>query len=343
MMKYVLGSTFLIALALVGWSTLALAEAPQEPLEIKWLIAHEPVFLFDRAVEQFTEEFNKHSDREVHVTILAPKDYGSPNGHLTLQKVEEALRKGDVQMATIVLGGMSKQAPVLQVMNLPYLFDSHESADRVFDGPVGKDILGLIDDSFDMHALAFTFSGGFNVFVSNNNEFKTAADIQGKRIGTVNGPMAGKVMTAFGAVPEVLDHNRNALEHGATLDSYDAMEIPYTRILTRYGQFPKYVFETKHNLFTTTIVASDAFWGGLSDADKTALQKAASVAAVAERADSIALGVKTKKELLEKDTVILPAPPETTAAFKEAAKSVYEAFEAEFGRELIQRIRDAQE
>ena len=333
----------LIALFFHGSSVFA-APAPKAPIEIKWLIAHEPVSLFDRAVIDFATEFNKDGDGTVHITVLGPKDFGATNGQLNTTPVLNALDSGQVQMATVVVGGLASTSdPELGAINLPYLFTDYPSAERVFDGPAGAQLLAGIGTHANVQGLAFTFSGGFMVIESANKQILSAGDLKGLRIGTIDGAIAQSVLASFGSTPVNMDAGAGVKANSTLLDQYDGVENPYTRITPGAGVDPKYIIETNHALFTTVIMASDSFYNSLSPKNQAALKNAAQVAAEDERADSIALGLQHKQQLLDAGTVITELPASSKAQLQAMSQPVYQKYEAEFGSGLVNEIKAEQQ
>ena len=334
------------AAALVHRST-ALAESQKKsaPIKIQWLIAHEPVSLFDRAEQVFVDEFNKDSDGSVEIQLLGPKDFGSTTGHLNQKDIMAALDSGQVQLATAVTTGLSNTtAPQLGVLTLPFLFKNETTAGQVLDGPIGQELLASVAASSTARALAFTFSGGLMVIESNNKQIHSVADLRGMRIATINGPISVQTLDSLGAIAVPLDPGKGVAATIELLDQYDGIETPYTRIFPdATSTVPKYVNETGHSFYLTTILVSDSFYASLTAQDQQALQKAAQAAAITEREDSIALKEKNRALLQVKGTTIVTMSPDAAAAFKTKAVALYPQFAPAFGADLIQRIIDAQQ
>ncbi len=330
------------ALAVGAWHVHSSTE-PQEPLKIQWLIAHEPVSLFDAPAKDFAADFKRRTGREVEVELLGPKDFGSDTGTLPRSTVFEALESGKVQMATIVVSGLAASSSTRQlgVLGLPFLFDDAAKTAAVVEGPIGTGLLKTVSDNTTATALAFTFSGGLMMIESNTKQFVTAADFKGARIGTINGKsVSADTLRAFGSVPVELDATKGVTDAANQLQSLDGIETPYTRIATSTP--PKYVSETGHSFFLTSIIASDAFNHSLEPAEQTALEASARVAAAKERADSLALAAEKRQELLDSGTLITAVPQATIDALKAAAATVYQKYAPIFGADLIQSIKDAQ-
>ncbi|MSU73961.1 TRAP transporter substrate-binding protein [Candidatus Kaiserbacteria bacterium] len=345
-LKYLVILAVFVALAVwifqsVSTPTKSISKTP--PVQVKWLIAHEPISLFDRANKVFVDEFNKESDGTIEIHIVGPKDFGSDNGHLLTSEVFKALDGGQVQLATIVVTGLKTLDPKLEVLSLPFLFKSESAAGQVLDGPIGEELLETVNASTTARGLAFTFSGGLMAIQSNSKQIRNLEDLKGLRIGTINGPVAEATLQSFGAITVPLDSGKGSPAINKLLDTYDGIETPYTRIDTRSSStVPRYVSETNHSFFLTTILASDSFYNSLSAQDKGALVKAARAAAVAEREDSIALKEKNKVTLQERGTTIVTVSADATAAFKAKVVGVYAKFAPLFGADLIQKIQNAQ-
>jgi len=332
----------IIAAALILYVKTAHAQKAS-PIQVTWLISHEPITLFDRAEVDFANEFNKDGDGTIQISVKGPKDYGSTTGHLPPDTVLNALSSNQAQLATVVVGGLEESIPELRVMNLPYLFKDYASAEKVFNGPIGTQLLNIIDKNTNAKALAFTYSGGFVVIDSDTTKISDASQLSGLRIGTIDGPTAIDALDAYGAKGESMDASKGAKVNGDMLDQYDAEEIPYTRIFPEIGQKPKYVLESYNGVFTTAILVSDAFYNSLSPQNKNALQKAANIAAEDERQDSIALAQQHRQQLIDSGTVITTLSTSSVDQLKTAAQAVYQAYEKQFGSTLVNAIESAQQ
>src|SRR5215813_506778 len=59
----------------------------------------------------------------------------------------EQTRVGAIDLNRINVGAIGNYAPALNVLALPFLFGSIEHLYRVIDGPVGQNVLGMIEES----------------------------------------------------------------------------------------------------------------------------------------------------------------------------------------------------
>lgn len=312
--------------------------AQAEPQHLRWLLSHQPTSVFDRAAAVFAEVLEKESNGSLTIDVVTPGEVGVGKGDIPNTDVFRYLEDGTVELATTYTVGLGNEVPAFWSLTLPFLFESYAQAGTVLDGSAGQSILDTASGQTSARALAFTMSGGFRIIASKNTKITSLSDVKGKRIATSGGPVAEATLTALGAVPVPTN-----LEDGAPaidVDSIDGIETTYSRLSSVIGsqtQYVKYVNETNHSLFLTTILVNGAFYESLSPQNRVALQKAARAAAAVEREDSVTLGEKTKGELAASGSVIVI--PADTAAFHEAVQSVYEKFTPLFGAELIAALR----
>lgn len=314
---------------------------PAEPIEITWLISHEPVSLFARAANTFAEEFAREGDGTIVIKLVGPKDFKSETGHLPSEIVLEALKDSKAQIATLPTSSLNGRfTSELAALNLPFLFENYASAERMLESKAAREILSAIDTHTDTHGLAFGYSGGLMVFESNRKQIDSAEDIVGLRIGATQGVIDEEILRAFGATPVALSPRDGAAATQASLNQHDAITIPYTRIST--DQFvPRYITETFHSLFTTTIIVDKAFYASLTPTNQAALSKAAQRAAAVEREDSIALGLENRQKLIDQGTLISPLSPDSIATLKRKAESVYASYTKKFGTRLLTELQEA--
>lgn len=314
------------------------ASVKVEPRQVRWLLSHQPTSVFDRAAAVFAEVLEKESSGTLTVDVVTPEEVGVTKGDIPNVDVFRYLDQGTVELATTYTVGLGNDAPAFWSLNLPFLFESYAQAGAILDGSAGRAILDTASSQTSAHALAFTMSGGFRIIASKNTEITSLSDLKGKRIATSGGPVAEATLKALGAVPVATN-----LENGAPVidvETIDGIETTYSRLSAVVGsqtEYVKYVNETNHSLFLTTILAGNAFYDSLSDVNKVALQKAALAAAAVEREDSITLGEQTKEVLKKNGSII--ATPADVAAFHSATQSVYEKFTPTFGAELIVGLR----
>ncbi len=305
--------------------------ASATPIEVRWLVSHQPVDVFARATQVFADELAKETNGEMSLVVVTPEQLGlSGAGEIAESKITELMDTGSIDLAspyTIPLGDRSRD---FWSLNLPFLFETYAEAAVALDGQAGTEILSGLSTKATARGLAFTMSGGFRIIASKDAPIVAASDLKGKRIATSGGPVAEATLRALGATPVSLDlENGNAPD----LSNIDGVETTYARLAGLVGSnspYTKYINETNHSIFLTAITVSSSFYDSLSPAHREALQKAARAAAQVEREDSIALNASTKTALSENGSTITTLSPSDRSVLRTVTRSVYTQFESQF-------------
>jgi tripartite ATP-independent transporter DctP family solute receptor len=320
----------------IGAFTLVNQSHAEKPMKVRWLIAHQPATAFRRAAKTFNEELKKETNGQMEIVVLEPKDVGSKTDNVEPRKIFQLLANGDVELSQTVTTGIGELEPNFYVLDLPFLFQSHEHATRVLEGKVGHELLASLEKD-KVHGLAFTYSGGFRVIPSTDRAIHSVKDFRGLRVRTTNSPVAQATLRQLGAIPVPLslEQGQSALNYG----DVDAAETTYIRVTSVIGDHSKYLNETQHSLFLTSILASSRFYKSLTPAQQGALERAAVAAARIERQDSVADGVLVKKEFMKQGVKVVKMSKADEKAFHAKMKPVYEKFEPMFGKTLIEEIK----
>lgn len=298
----VLGSILAVIVVAFG-AYYAFAES-SNAITIRWVIAHQPTAVFDNARAVFEEELEKKTGRPVTIELLSPEDMGYED-EIPPSEVMKFLDTGEAEIATVIVDSIMTDESDLRVLQLPYLFPDYSSANRVLDGEVGKRLLAEVDLLTGAHALAFTYSGGFRVIASTKSAIREPRDLVGQRITLWGGALVESGIASLGALPVRVGvgQGKDELASGKS----DGAQFTYTRAAGSIGDGSsvKYVSETNHILFLSSIIASDAFVTSLSQGEQALLREAAAAAAATERKDSIAYADTVKAGLVAKGVEIV--------------------------------------
>jgi len=206
----------------------------------------------------------------------------------------------------------------------------------VLDGKIGQDMLAQFPKR-GLVALAWG-EQGFRHLTNNVRPVKTPADIKGLKIRTTENPIHIAAFRQLGvlATPMAWPEVATALQQG----TIDGQENPLSVLVSvKIWQLQKYLSLTAHVYGPALIMISPSVYDGLSDADKTKFKDAAHAAVVAMRAyvDHVEKdGVETlKKNGMQVNTV-------DHAAFVKAVEPIYPQYYKQFGKDLVESIRNTQ-
>jgi TRAP-type C4-dicarboxylate transport system substrate-binding protein len=313
----------------------------QKSHNVRWVLAHEPIELFVRAAKVFAEEVNSKAPGQLEIEVLTLSEYAEKyNNGVVVSKHEliDLLDSGRIEMSqtyTITLGKLNKD---FFALDLPFLFQDHDHANRVFEGSVGQQLLDSLQTTGKkVKGLAFTYSGGFRI-IPGNEEIAKIEDLRGIKVRTSHSPVAIDTFKAVGAdvVPMELEELTTGLEQADVAVG----ESTYPRVYALgQNRVSRVVNHTEHSLFLTSILIAQDFWNSLDQPLQEIVKQAAISAARHERVLSIE-DIDNVQKRCEQDGIKVVKLDQTEQdRFREATKGVYKKYENYFTPGLIEQIK----
>jgi TRAP-type transport system periplasmic protein len=213
---------------------------------------------------------------EEEINRLAPgrfKVQHFPGGSLGGEReMVESLQLGTLQMAITGTAIIGNFVPEMMVMDIPFLFRDSAHARNTLDGQIGKDLLNKFNQK---NLVGLTFGEiGFRHITDNKKAIKTADDLRGLKIRTMENPVHLAAFRALGAQPTPMAWTEvmTALQQG----TIDGQENPISIIVsTKLWQTQKYMTLSSHVFTPIAFTMSGAFFTKLSPADQDIIRKAA--------------------------------------------------------------------
>lgn len=315
----------------------------QQTNKIKWLIAHEPVDLFLRTAEAFAEEVRNSTDGLVDIEIYTATEYAEKFNHGLKANPMEYMENGQLEMSQLHISQLWKwNVPAFMALELPFLFKDHDHATRVLEGTIGQEMLSNLAEKSPARGLAFTYSGGFRI-VASDKEINSLVDFKNLSFYTGVNPIGIDTIEAIGGLADphaIEDYWQSVHTEG---DNHDAVDTTVPRLLATISKTKKrFVTDTKHSLFLTSIIVSEKWWSSLDDELKSKLADAAVNAARLERKWSI----EDSESIATQDSDLTGVQyKELDSAemdkFRELTEPLYEKYDSIFMPGLIQQIRQS--
>ena len=308
---------------------------------VKWVIAHEPIGLFLKVADRFAKEVNEKTNGRFNIEVLSLSDYATKynNGQkISKNDLMQMIDNGTIEMSHIYTTWLADYNKDLHALDLPFLFRDHAHADAVLEGEVGAELLAGVSKNSNIHAMSFTYSGGYRV-VPANFRADTVESWKGQTVRTSRSPVAVETFKLLGAEPKehiALEEMNEYADKGVI----SAGESTYVRIfpLDQYKSF-KVVNDTAHSLFLTSIIVNKDFMAQFDEETREILATAAFNAARAERRESVADIPNILAECQEKGVEVVRMSETEQKKFKEVTASVYEKFADYFTPGLVQKIQ----
>ncbi|QAA94875.1 TRAP transporter substrate-binding protein [Pollutimonas thiosulfatoxidans] len=252
------------------------------------------------------------------------------------REVIEGLQLGTIDLAIVSTGATLNFVPNTGVFDIPFLFRDLTHARKVLDGQIGQEML----EAFPKRGLVALAWGeqGFRQLTNNVRPVVTPDDAKGLKVRTTENPIHIAAFRELGilATPMAWPEVATALQQG----TIDGQENPMSVIVSaKLPQLQKYLSLTAHVYGPALVLMSPNVYNGLSDEDKASFKKAGHDAALAMRAyvdDIEKSGIEeVKKQGMQVNTV-------DHAAFVKAVQPVYPQYYKQFGKDLVESIRNTQ-
>jgi TRAP-type C4-dicarboxylate transport system substrate-binding protein len=311
-------------------------------LKLRWVLQHEPIDLFQRTAENFAKEIGISTNGRIEIEILNLFDHMVKNNLGAEIDPIDLIAANEADMSQVQDEHLGRwEASDFYAFDLPYLFSSHEHATRVFDGKIGQDLLNGLADVTPVTGLGFTYSGGYRAIAA-TKQIKTADDLIGLEIVINTNPVMVDTAEAFGCKATSIRITDRSVEARAARSKMAAVDTTLPRYRTEANpDLHKFVTNTKHSMFLTTIIIGTDIWKEISPEDQVAMRAAALSSAAFERQWTIDQGdaIANSVDLQHKLGFSFSEFDETEAVkLRERANVVYEKYTQFFSPGLIDGI-----
>lgn len=253
-----------------------IGQPSQAAQEIKLGVVTKPGSAQNIAAEKFKEILEKVSNGKYTVKVYHSKSLGNET------EILQQIQMGTVQMGVITVGPFDTFAPIVRVINYPFLFKNNQQADTILDGPLGDEILSELE-KVGFKGLTFS-ENGFRNLTNNKGPVKTASDVNGLKIRVMASPLHKSIWQALGANPTPMPWPiYSELEQGVI----DGQENPlWVMEVYKFYEVQKYMTMSRHVYSAHIDVASLMWWKTLPPEDRKMITQAMTDAAHFQRKDN---------------------------------------------------------
>ncbi len=278
---------------------------------------------------KFKEKLERESDGRLKVELY-------PNGQLygSDREAIEAVQLGNLEMTIPAVAPLASFNEKFLVFDLPFLFNDYDSAYRALDGDLGQELLDSLEQN-DLKGLVFG-ENGFRHVSNNEGPIETPADMAGLKLRTLENPLHTDTFKAFGAnaSPFAFGELYTALQQG----TYDAMECPISLYYTnKFYEVQDYLSLTGHVYAAAILLANNDFYNDLPEDLQTLVMEASEEFRDEQRKLAQQQDAEFMNKLEAEGMQINDLTTEQRDQFREAAQSVYQKYEDQIGKDLIDR------
>jgi TRAP-type transport system periplasmic protein len=322
--------TTLAAGIAVGLTMAAAPVRAQAPIEINVAHVLSEQSAYNVIFARFGELLRERSNGRVTVRVQCCGAAGNEG------RLIQSLRTGVIDGAFVGGSSLETVVPDFRVLSLPYLFDNNEQANRILQGPVGDDMLRLLEPS---GIVGMGWGAIFERNYAGRKPVNTAADMRGLKIRVLQTPGFVLAYEALGTqpTPMALGEVFLALQNGVV----DALEVsPDSAVADRFVEVITHYTLTRTHQSTTVFAMSKAKFDALPADVRTLVRTAAR--------DAIKVGLDAHAELNRRglqtmrERGVNVVDPDLSS-FMETARRSYDRIlaDAPGGRALVQKINAA--
>jgi tripartite ATP-independent transporter DctP family solute receptor len=289
-------------------------------------------------------------DQPKHAAALAFKDYveKATNGSIKVeifpagqfgkdQPTMEALKLGTLEMAVAHDGAIATVHKPIGVLGIPFLYDNHEHAWRVYDSDWLK---GFSDDMIKKTGIRMLglADNGVRHFTNSLRPIHTPADMKGMKIRIQPSPVFKTLVESLGASPSAIPWAElpTALQQKVV----DGQENGVTNILAAsLYQYQKYATLDGHVWSVHAYMVNERFYRGLTDVERKAVDEG-TAKAIAIHRRMTADQDRNAKAILEKVgmEVYVPTAAQIGEFRKLAQPPVRQWAETEIGKGYVDAL-----
>lgn len=285
---------------------------------------------YQKGAEKFKELIEAKSNGRIQVDIFPSSQLGNGRDQI------EGLQMGSIQLHIGSVAPVANFAPKMNVLSMPYLFDSREHAVKVLDGEIGQELSkdletkGIINLSF--------WENGYRHLTNNLKPIKTANDAAGLKVRVQESPAYISFVKALGSTPTPIPFGElyTAMEQKVV----DSQENPLAQIATnKFNEVQKYMTLTAHTYDAAVFLMSKMALDNLPADLQQMVKDAAKEAGAYERQVSKESEEVFLKQLKDSGMTVEENPD--LDSFRKAVEPVYVELQDQIGgKELVDKIKN---
>lgn len=245
----------------------------------------------------------------------------------------EGVSLGTVEMCLTSTGPLPNFSKAFMVFDLPFIVQDRNKFYPILDGETGQKMLEALG-SKGIKGIVF-FENGFRNITNSKRPINVPEDLKGLKIRLMENPVHLETFRVLGANPSPMAFGElfTALQQKVM----DGQENPLLIIKTsKFYEVQKYLALTGHFYSPAVLMINEKLYKSMTPDQQKALQSAAAEARDFERNFIIE---NEKKLVDELKSLGMEVTTPDKAVFQKAAAPVYTKFEADIGKDLIQKVR----
>jgi len=215
---------------------------------------------------------------------------------------------------------------------VPFLFASDQAAFNAVDGRVGAYLDDLLKGTGTI-SLGYTYNG-VRSMTNNVRPIHEPADCKGIIFRIMDSAVFRVMFQSLGANPTPIAFSEvySALQTGVAEGQENAASLLYAM---KFHEVQKFFSRTEHVFSFLPIVTNEAWYKGLSAANKAVIDKNIPIMIKEQREMEVAENEKYIKLIADSGVAVNNITPENHQKFVEAVQPVYVEYKAKWGQSIF--------
>jgi tripartite ATP-independent transporter DctP family solute receptor len=265
------------------------------------------------AMVAFKESVEKDTKGRMKVELYPYGRLGDNKSYL------EQIHAGTLEAALPSEGPIAPFYKDIQVFSVPYLFKDREQLYAILDGKFGKKLYDNMAKRSGLRVLGALENGGFRSFSNSKRLVKTADDMKGLKMRTMDIPVHMEMVKALGAAPTPVAWMElySALQTGVVDGQENSAGM---MVIGSIQEVQKYYTLDKHIMSLSFIVTSERYMKSLPKDIRAALVKAGKKAQQAGR-DTAGQNESLALKYIKKSCTVYDPTPAERDTFRKRAQA----------------------
>ena len=275
---------------------------------------------------RFADNVKAKTNGAVEVQVYGTGELGSQLNILT------GLQTGIIDLCAHTSGYIDTLFPQFQVMDLPFLFPDLATAEKVLDGPVGRQLADMMPAK-GIYALSYGY-WGWRVTSTVDRKVPEPDDMKGLKIRVQPGPIFAATFRALGANPIAIDYSE--IYMALSQHTIEAIETPIIALPSaKHYEVVKVINLTNHVYNAGVMMVSKRKFDSMP-ADLQEKLRAAALELTSDwRKSMVEKTAETTAFLKEKGLTINEVD---RAAYRKQTDGIYKDFRDVIGAELVDAV-----
>ena len=277
--------------------------------------------------QRFAELVLERTEGKVVIQIKCGAEFGSE------AEVLEQMAFGGVDFARVSLAELSDELPIMNVLQLPFLYEDAGHMWRILDGAMGEDFLSRVSE-MDLVGLSW-YDGGARSFYTDERPIRTPEDLAGLTVRVQDSQMARDMVELLGAEPVTLDYND--VYYAFEMGRIDAAENNLPAYEARdHCSVARYFTSDEHTRVPEIQLASGRLWEKLPEEYRQVITECARESALYQRELWQVREEQARTDVLAAGCQEIILTQQEREAFRQRVLPLYQSYCADYMNLVVQ-------